>query len=254
MRAGVQRAVVQLVSALAGESALLLALEDAHWADLSTLQLADELAAMSSLALAIVVFARPELRARLGGIWAKRGPLQVDLAPLGERGARRLARALLPDGVPEHVVVDIASKSDGIPLVIEELVRAYVNAGEIVASLTARTVFEASIGRLSPRERLVIRAAAIVGELFWDGSVRACVAGTGIELDEVLADLAGHEMITRRPSSRIAGSAEYLFRHALLRDAAAASTPDDVRKDLHRAVATWLQSQTDADAAQKLLE
>ena len=161
MRSGVRDAIRTLLRGHADTPVLVL--EDAHWADAATLRLVDDIAFDASLPVAVFAFARPDLPERLGDLWSRRNVLGVTLGPLTPRAALRLAHAALPDATDE-VVEQVVALADGSPLVIEELVREFHQSGRLAPSLSAKAVFEAGILALPARERMVARAAAVIGK------------------------------------------------------------------------------------------
>jgi tetratricopeptide (TPR) repeat protein len=124
-----------------------------------------------------------------------------------------------------------------------------VATGEATPTPSAKAVFEARISRLGTRERLVARAAAVVGEVFWDRALKVMLAGTATDVDEALAVLSHEELICRRDVSRVAGAAEYVFRHALLRDAAEAACSAEALRGMHAVTASWLAEVGSSDHA-----
>jgi len=249
MREGVQDAMESLLRGLAGNEAVLLVLEDAHWADRASLDLVGALAALPDLPLAAIAFARPTLLAAQPDLWSLRAPLRLHLPPLSVRAAGKLARSVLPEATAQRVVDDVVELAAGNPLVLEELVRMVADRGEIATTDTARAVFEARLGLLHGEERVVARAAAVVGEVFWEAAVAALVEGSDLDVASALAALERRELITRRGGSRYEGQPDLSFRHALVRDAALAMVPEDASVVLHGRLARWLVSVGDLDAA-----
>jgi tetratricopeptide (TPR) repeat protein len=249
MREGVQDAMESLLRGLAGDLAVLLVLEDAHWADPASLDLVGALAALPDLPLAVTAFARPTLLAAQPDLWSLRTPLRLHLPPLSIRAAGKLVRSVLPEATAQRVVSDVVELAAGNPLVLEELVRVVADRGEIVATDTARAVFEARVGLLHGEERVVARAAAVVGEVFWEAAVAALVEGSNLDVASALAALERREVITRRGGSRYEGQPDFSFRHALVRDAALAMVPEDASVVLHGRLARWLVSVGELDAA-----
>lgn len=222
----------------AASGALLVTLEDAHWADAATLRLLDELLARDDLPLAVIAFARVELDARFPDLFARRRPLRITLGPIGRRPSAELVRSLAPRMEPTTVdrIVELAG---GSPLVVEELTRSWLASGTISSTSSSVSVFEGQLARLDPTERVVLRASAIVGEAFWPSCVMSMLGEVVPDVASVIARLEAEEIVVRRPS-RIAGHDELRVRHALLREAAIEATPEDVRRVLHHAAVDWV--------------
>jgi tetratricopeptide (TPR) repeat protein len=91
----------------------------------------------------------------------------------------------------------------------------------------------------------------VFGERFWPGALVALLGG-GATVAAVTARLDGliaRDFVVRRASSRVAGEAEYAFRHALVRDAAYAMLPASDRAHAHRLAGEWLSAAGEADPA-----
>jgi tetratricopeptide (TPR) repeat protein len=78
--------------------------------------------------------------------------------------------------------------------------------------------------------------------VFWRSGVLALCADLGLtEVNRLLVELVGLELIGRRADRRFVGEEEYVFRHALLREAAFATLTDHDRSLGHRLAAEWLE-------------
>ena len=104
---------------------------------------------------------------------------------------------------------------------------------------------------MDPDTRQLLRAAAVFGERFWPGGVEHLRGGPtqgAITMERRLADLEDLEVISSTPQSRFAGEREYVFRHALVRDAAYDMLTDEDRRLGHALAGAWLERHLD-DAA-----
>lgn len=250
--------------ALAEDAPTVLVLEDLHWADEGLLDFVQQLAeAASSVPLLIVTTARPELLQRRtdwsGGL---RDALTLTLARLSDRDTslvltRLLGQAVLPPALHERLI----ALAGGNPLYAEEYVRMLVDSGVVArdrsspapaddADLVAlgalplpdsvQGVVDSRLDLLSAAERAVVSAAAVVGEVFWEGAVVA-VADTDRDLVQTcLRALEQREVVRRAPTSAVEGEAEYAFRHVLVRDAAYHRISRVVRLSHHERCADWL--------------
>lgn len=256
------RAWQRYLVALAEDAPTVLVLEDLHWADEALLDFVLDLVhAAASVPLLVVATARPELLQRRpdwsGGL---RDALTLTLAPLSDRDTslvltRLLGQAVLPESMHQRLI-DLAG---GNPLYAEEYVRMLVDAGAVVrdgASERAGSdlmaldalplpdsvqgVVDSRLDLLTPPERGVVSAAAVVGEVFWEGAV-AAVADTDLEqVRRALDALEQREVVRRAPTSVVEGEAEYAFRHVLVRDAAYHRISRVVRLAHHERCADWL--------------
>ncbi len=232
-----------LLTALAADKALVLAFEDAHWAEPALLDLIDGLAGGSLAApVLLLCVGRPELLDARPA-WATRTVLRP--AALDEEASRRLlsARASLPEPALGRVV----TRARGNPLFLEQLsahVRERTEDSSLPPALHA--LLAARLDALDTVERRIIEAGAIEGETFHLGGVEALVPALGrAGVQAALEALARRELV--RPAFPfIAGQRAFRFGHALVRDAAYEAMPLATRADAHERLAGWLVDLGDA--------
>jgi tetratricopeptide (TPR) repeat protein len=221
---------------------LVLFIEDMHWADDTTIDLVDWLLGCPDLRFGVFAFARPEVQTRLPQLWERRNVTRLTLSPLSPLAAERLVTAALPQADPS-IRASIVRRAGGNALFLEELIR-YAAEGREELPLTVQALVQARLDRMSPALRQVLRAAAVFGQSFWTGGVEALLDKPAA-ID--LAELQQAEIITRQNESRIAGQDEWMFRQALVRDAAYASILEEDRAEMHLAAGAWLESVGDVD-------
>jgi len=221
---------------------LVLFIEDLHWADDTTVDLVDWLLGCPDLRFAVFAFARPEVQSRLPQLWERRNLTRLTLSPLSPLAAERLVAAALPQAEPS-VRASVVRRAGGNALFLEELIR-YAAEGREELPLTVQALVQARLDRMSPALRQVLRAAAVFGQSFWTGGVEALLERpAGMDLSELMVA----EIITRQNESRIAGEDEWMFRQALVRDAAYASILEEDRAAMHLDAGAWLESVGDVD-------
>ena len=224
--------------------------EDLHWADPSTLELLgllDEQGANSRLLL--IQTARPEFRPP----WPPRAHhTQITLSRLGRRHARALVEAVSgPARSSDRVLETLVERADGVPLFLEELVRAVVeDALDGVAPAAIPTSLQdslmARLDRLGPA-REVAQIASVLGREF-DYALLGAVSGLPDDkLEPALASLADAELLYARG---LPPESTYLFKHMLMQDAAYQSLLKSRRRELHRAAAEALAARSAAGAAE----
>ncbi|MFO0555593.1 MAG: AAA family ATPase [Polyangiaceae bacterium] len=218
-------------------------IDDAHWADETSIDLLDWLLGCPDLKFAVFAFGRPELEQRFPQLWANRNTTRLALPPLSPTAADKLVRVALPSADAKQRAT-IVERAAGNALFLEELVRAAAS-GQDELPLTVQALLQIRLDRLPKPMREVVRAASVLGQNFWTGAASALVER---DVSSELEDLAKNEVITRQEQSRIAGETEWTFRHPLLRDGAYASILEEDRTEMHRAAARWLDSKGDADA------
>jgi predicted ATPase len=179
---------------LAAEAPVVVVLEDLHWSDDPSLDLASRLVnAPGSRRVLVVGSARPALFDRRPDWQAGEGrPQRIDLRPLGNRDTRKLIAEILvkvhelPEGLRETVV----TAAEGNPFHVEELLKMLIEDGTIVKGdvawevardrlptirvpATLVGVLQARIDALGAEEKSVLHRAAVIGRSFWDSAVAA---------------------------------------------------------------------------------
>ncbi|GAA4340984.1 adenylate/guanylate cyclase domain-containing protein [Variovorax defluvii] len=231
----------------AARSPLLLIFEDAHWADPSSMELIDALAAPAPRSLMhLVVTSREPLPA----LQARPHALHLALARLPQADAIRMVESLFPGHPPPAPVIEeIVRITDGVPLYLEEFAKtidpgtgAWPDArlrgafsGRI--PLTLRDSLMERLDRLGPAKQ-VAQVAAVVGR---EIPRRLLDALAGIESEVVGAatdELTACGVLVRSEES---GGDSFVFRHALLQEAAYDSLLRSRRQDLHGRIAAHLE-------------
>ena len=245
---------------LAANGALIVVVEDIHWADDALLELLEELADRVQGPLLILCPARPDLaqrRSAWGG--GKRNFSSIFLEPLTHEEAARLVEFLLAiDDLPHGVHEAMLKRAEGNPFFHEEIVRHLIDEGrivrvddrwratdaigEIVIPDTVQGVLAARIDLLPDEERRTLRSAAVVGRVFWTGPVARLLNGDGERLNELLARLEDRELVVSQVGSTVAGEREFVFKHVLTRDVAYGTLSRRDRTTAHAAVAAWIES------------
>jgi class 3 adenylate cyclase len=242
----------RFVEGLTREGPLALVFDDLHWADSGTLDLLETLASrVRDAPLLLLALARPVLLLDRpgwgGGLTAYTA---ITLEALTEEDARELAASLADDRVDADAS-RLAAASEGNPLFIEELVASMLErpaeaTGDLPTSI--RGLLAARLDALPQAERAVLLEAAVVGKVFWHGALKR-ILGDGADLTDALDSLEARDLIRRESFSWIEGEEQYAFKHVLIRDTAYATLPRARRKELHAAVATYLEEATSGSAA-----
>lgn len=242
MQARTRMALEALIRSQSELMPQLVFVDDAHWADETTMDLLDWLLGCPDLRFAVFAFGRPEVASRFPGLWQNRNTTRLALPPLSTKAAERLIRAALPQA-DTKLQTSIVERAGGNALFLEELVRA-ADRGQDELPLTVQTLLQMRLDRMPKPLREIVRAASVLGPSFWSGAVAHLL---GRSVGDGLAELERLEVITKQEQSRISGDVEWTFRHPLLREAAYASILEEDRTDMHRDAATWLESKGDAD-------
>jgi tetratricopeptide (TPR) repeat protein len=232
--------IADLALAMAEQQPLIWVFEDLHWLDPSTLHLLDlllDLAASAPLLLVLTV--RP---GTMDAVWGPRAHLtQLSLAPMSEQEATELIDRVASRSLSEAVRRQIVARTDGVPLFVEELTRTVLEAGpdrssgEIPATL--RDSLAARLDRLDSAKEIA-QLASVLGRSFTFELLAAVSSLDEATLQKELKRLVQADLIYRR---RLGAGMHYLFKHALIRDAAYDSLLRKERQETHRRVAEALE-------------
>ncbi len=216
---------------------IVLVVEDLQWLDPSTLELLGRLSEVGASArLFVLLTARPEFRTP----W----PLlahhsQLALNRLSRQQGQQMVASLTRTAVlPAEVVEVVIQRSDGVPLFVEELTKAAVEAGgapdpKRAIPVSLEVSLQARLDRLG-RAKEVAQIGGAIGREFSYALVRAVSELPRDELDAALARLAQAELLTAYGDPP---DARFVFRHSLIRDATYHSMAVGRRRELHRAIA-----------------
>ena len=238
---------------LARQQPVLMIVEDAHWIDPTSLEVfgrtVDQIKALTGL---LVVTFRPEFIAP----WAGRPHvMSLALNRLGEREAAAIVARLVGNNeLPSDVVAEIVERTDGIPLFVEEMTKAVLEAeSEGEARRTAAAVplpalavppslhasLMARLDRLGPAKE-VAQIGSAIGRGFSHALLAAVARKPDAELGSALDRLIAAGLLFRQG---LPPSATYLFKHALVQDAAYGTLLRETRRALHARIAEALESQ-----------
>ncbi len=236
------------LEALAEQRPLVLVFEDLHWADDQLLDFVDHLVEWASgVPLLVVGTARPELLSRRPG-WGggKPNATTLTLAPLSDEETARLVHGLLERSVlPVEVQAALLERAGGNPLYTEEFARMvgdHAIVEELPLPASVQSLIAARIDGLPPEEKALLQDAAVVGKVFWVGTLVALGGGEPPWLERLLHSLERKEFVRRERGSSVAGESAFAFRHVLVRDVAHGQIPRGLRADKHRLAAEWIES------------
>jgi predicted ATPase len=249
-------ALVTWVLAWARSQAVVIAFEDLHWADPTTLDLIGALAARGYQApLFIVATARPEFRPP----WSFRPHHSViALAPLDPAQVQKMVREISAGRALSSEVVDgVSERTGGVPLFVEEVTRLLLERGEAgglhAIPPTLQQLLTARLDRLG-KAREVAQIGAVLGRDFTyallsavaavaDRSATLCERGDSeFALRSALDRLAEADLVIAEDA---AAQTTYRFRHVLIQEAAYASLLKSRRQALHRSAAKALVAAPD---------
>jgi class 3 adenylate cyclase len=254
--------VVTLLEHWARERALLLVLDDVHWADSSTRHLLDYVARrlVNSRVMVLATYRSDELDrthplTRMVQVWQRTGLAEMvtvkAIAP--DEVTQMIAAIFDAEEVSAELAAVVYERSEGNPFVLEEMLREALDRQEIVRTESGlvpgtlealrmpETVREAlllRVGRLDPVHVDVLRAAAVLGRSF---DYRLLVDVADADEAAVLAALETAVAQQLLDEDAEAGG-RYSWRHALTQEAIASDTVLPKRQRTHSRAADALQA------------
>ena len=218
---------------------IVLAFEDLHWADPTSLDVLQSLAERGAQApLLIIATTRPEFRPP----WKLRSHHGViSLAPLdASEIVRMVGEIATRHALSKDVIAGVSERSGGVPLFIEEVTRLLLERGEAggVQAIppTLQQSLAARLDRLGPA-REIAQIGAVLGRGFPHALLQAVAGLDEPALRAALDRLADAELLF---VEGVAPQANYRFKHALIQDAAYDSLLKSRRQTLHRRAAEML--------------
>jgi class 3 adenylate cyclase/predicted ATPase len=232
-------ALIRQLEGLARQQPVVMVFEDAHWIDPTSRELLDlTVEQVRSLPVLVIVTFRPEFQPP----WT--GEPQVTMLALNrlDRRDRTVLVEQIAGGkaLPDEVVAQIADRTDGVPLFVEELTKNVLESGVPLVGIpaTLHDSLMARLDRLSSVRRLAQIGAAIGREFSYE-LLRVVSRLPEDELQTALARLVASELVFQRGTP---SDAVYSFKHALVQDAAHSSLLRSARQQLHAHIAEALET------------
>jgi class 3 adenylate cyclase/predicted ATPase len=247
-------ALTTQIETLSRKKPVLMIFEDAHWADPTSLEafgrVVDRIPRMRVL---LLVTFRPEFDAP----WVGRPYVTaLIINRLAEHEANAMIDRVVGNSqLSASIRQDIIERTDGIPLFVEEMTKAVLEAGSeaaaaraiaavpsptlaVPASLYASLL--ARLDRLGGPAKEVAQIAAAIGREFPHALLASVVPQQKAELRSALDRLIGAGLLFRRDAPP---HATYLFKHALVQDAAYGMLLRETRRTLHARIAETIESE-----------
>jgi class 3 adenylate cyclase/predicted ATPase len=246
-------ALLSQLEAEARQRPVLMAFEDAHWIDPTSRELLDlTVDRVRHLPVLLGITFRPEFQPPWGG---RSHVTSLALNRLGERDGEALVQKLAGNfALAADIVAEIVERTDGVPLFVEELTKAVLESaaqGDRVAavlgtaSLAALSVpatlhasLMARLDRLGPAPKEIAQIGAVLGREFAYQLIEPVAQRPERELQAGLDQLNEAGLLFCRGT---APHASYLFKHALVQDAAYSTLLRGRRQELHARVAAALE-------------
>jgi class 3 adenylate cyclase/tetratricopeptide (TPR) repeat protein len=252
IKAETNRVWVDIVKVAARAQPTLMLFEDLHWADPTTLEvlgmLIDQLANIPSL---VVLTTRQEVQSS----WSEHPYVSaLNLSKLTPAQSSALVSGLARGkALPAELAAQIAAKTDGVPLFVEELTKAILESGDLIDQgdryvyagtsagvtipETLRDLLTARLDRV-PAVKEIAQVGAVIGREFSYELIAALNLMPEAALTRGLAQLTESELAFSRGT--IPGTV-YTFKHALVQDAAYDSLLKSQRQPLHGRIARTLE-------------
>jgi len=209
---------------------LLLTVEDIHWSSPSLLR---HLAALEAAAvdapMALVFTSR-----QAGLVMENSSPcdparasrIELDLAPFSPEEAQMLATQWSESSA--SFTSACIERAEGNPLFLEQLLRSAREGEERQVPPTIQSLVLERMDRFARRDRRILQAAAVLGQMFSLDSLRAVCADATCTVDALVSAQMFRPM-----------GADYLFAHALIQEAVYSSLLTSTRRELHARCAQW---------------
>ncbi len=222
--------------------------DDLHWIDPSSRELLDRtVECIANWPVLLLVLFRPEFQPPWIG---QPHATMLTLARLDKRNAAAMVANVAGSAMlSAEIVEEIAERTDGVPLFVEELTKAVLEAGEQAAALSAvphrgpvpatlHASLMSRLDRLGPAVKEVAQTGAAIGREFGYALVASITKGPEPELNEVLDRLTRAGLLFVRG---LPPHSTYIFKHALVQDAAYGTMLRGRRKLLHARIAATLE-------------
>jgi class 3 adenylate cyclase len=248
-------ALLRRLELLSRHQAVLAVYEDVHWIDPSSRELLDmTVERVAQLPVLLLITFRPEFQPPWTGL---AHVSTLSLGRLGRREGAALAVLVASDSrLSEKLTAEIVERTDGIPLFVEELTKAVLEAGAqgaeakqtlatappaamaVPATLHASLI--ARLDRLGPSAKETAQVAAVIGREFSYELLMPVAQKSQPDLRSALDRLVDAGLVFCRG---MPPQATFLFKHALVRDAAYGTLLRGRRQALHARVVATLEQQ-----------
>jgi len=244
LRDRIENLVLSILTARS-ESPFLLAIEDFHWMDKSTLGLLKKtIDAVRQRPVFLVLTSREE------GILLEAGIPPPDeilcLGGLTRSESRQMIESLSSEVPSPSALKEALDRGGGVPLYLRELVlTGALSLGAAGVPPTLKDLLASRIDSLK-KSRVMAKIAACLGQsVDWPLLLRTTERYAGLRPGDPASDLWLRELVEMKILSRDSSLADpvYEFRHALLRETVLDSLPGSVRRGIHGAIARTLREE-----------
>ena len=254
--------LLRQLEGLARRGPVLAVFEDVHWIDPTSRELLDLMIdRIRRMPVLLLITSRPEFQAPWVG---QPHVTTLALNRLNARDGATLVQQLAGNlALTDETVADILERTDGVPLFVEELTKAVLEsaaqenrvasvlAANPVATLAIPATLHASLiarlDRFGEAAKEAAQIGAVLGREFHYELIQSVAQRRGPQLDAALDQLTDAGLLFCRG---VPPQSSYLFKHALVQDAAYGTLLRDRRQEVHARVASVLQ-QTFSDLVER---
>jgi class 3 adenylate cyclase/predicted ATPase len=244
-------ALARQLEGLARRHPIMMVFEDAQWIDPSSRELLDRaVERVANLPVLLLITFRPEFQSAWTG---KSHVSAMVLNRLDHSAGVALVRSMSGNRtLPSELVDEIAERTDGVPLFVEELTKAVLEAGAdgvaravsaaplpwLAVPPTLHASLMARLDRIGAVAKEVAQIGAAIGREFSYDMLASAAHRSDSELRAALDRLIGAGLVFRRGEPP---GASFLFKHALVQDAAYGTLLRGPRRELHARIACVLE-------------
>jgi predicted ATPase len=245
-------ALLRQLELLSRQRPVLMAFEDLHWLDPSSREMLDRcIAQVQRLPVLLIATFRPEYRVP----WSAQPHITMLTLPRLDLHdtAAMVENIAGPAALPADIIREIVERADGIPLFVEELTKAILEAGnqgiaaltaiphpEVAIPATLHASLLARLDRLGSTAKDVAQKGSVIGREFSRDLIARIADRPDPELQQALDRLADSGLLLVRGT---APDFTYIFKHALVQDAAYGTLLRSRRQQLHSRIGSVLETQ-----------
>ncbi|MEO7117650.1 MAG: hypothetical protein ABIZ34_01625, partial [Candidatus Limnocylindrales bacterium] len=251
---------------IADRGTVVLAFEDLHLADEGLLDFIESVLEWSrSKPILVIGLSRPELMERrptwgMGG----RASVTLHLDAVATDGITTLLRGLVP-GLPQATIVQIAERSEGVPLFAVETVRMLLDDGRLVREgerfrlsepeaafaipPTLQALIAARLDALDPQDRGLVQDASVLGRTFYTAALAAVSGRDASEIEARMTGMTRKELFVLETDPRLPEHGQWGFVHGLFREISYGTLSKRDRRTRHLAAARYFETLDDDELA-----
>jgi class 3 adenylate cyclase/tetratricopeptide (TPR) repeat protein len=222
--------VASLILNASRNDALLLVVEDVHWADPEILGYLSRVTSVVSECPTVLIMTSRVEGDPLDQAWRSvsraEGMVTLDLGPLQEEDAIAFAGSV--SDATQRFVLDCVARAEGNPLFLEQMLLNAQEGGEEAIPPSLQSLIVARLDRLAKIDKQALQAASAIGQRFMPDVLCHVLGNANYKCNTLVAQ---HLL---RPQGD-----EFLFAHALIQDVAYDSQLKSTKRMLHKRAAEW---------------